>query len=217
VRYRLAGLLFVFCITAATLAQGQVVTYTFSGTSDGDVGGTPFTAAAYTFTVHANAGTVQNSSYPYSNVLTSGTITIAGTACASGCSISNASNYLVFNTGPTQSLVHGISVVGHLDVNGFTLIEGCWDCGPPTVNDNLVSVVPPTASGADGAEAPYLAFATSGGNVQLTRLDGEITYAVALGAGATTSAVPTLSDEGLLLLAGLMLLAAARTLRRRAG
>lgn len=195
-------LLFVmFSITTANFAQaGQVVTYTFTGTADGNVGATSFTAQTYTFSVTGDSAAVQNSSYPYSNVLTGGTITINGTACAGGCTITNPSNYLVFNTSIINSLVHGISLVGNIDVSGSTLIEGCFvtDCGGTQVNDNLVTVVSPTASGDENALAPYLTFATGGGNVQLTNLDSHITYSVSLASPAT---IPTLSQYGLMLLA----------------
>src|SRR5271170_1844160 len=176
------SLVALLVLTSASFAQAQVVTYTFSGSADGNVGGNAFTAQTYTFSVTALAATVQNGAPPYSNVLTGGTITVSGTACAAGCSITNPGNYLVFNTAGVSSLVHGLSLVGELDVPGETLIEGCWaaTCGGKKVNDNLVKAIAPTASGEQGAEAPYVAFATSGGVVQIIGLDGPITYSVAL-------------------------------------
>jgi hypothetical protein len=95
------------------------------------------------------------------------------------------------------------------------LIEGCYFCGPPIINDNLVTVVAPIASGAEGELESYLAFATSGGSVQLTRLDGVITYSVSLAAPAAATAVPGLSPAGLLLLGALLALGTAMILRRR--
>lgn len=210
----LPSLLAMLLLTLAGFAQGQVVTYTFSGIGDGTVNGIGFTLQTYRFTVTAPAATVQNATYPYSNVLSGGTIAISGTVCAGGCTITAPGSYLVFNTGPGDFNIHGLSLVGELDVNGDTLLEGCWDCGAPTVNDNLVTKVAPTASGADDAEAPYYAFATSGGVVQITDLDSEITYSVAT-VSAAASPIPTLSRPGLILLGALLALGALLTLRRR--
>ena len=187
----LTWLIAMFAITIANFVQaGQVVTYTFTGTADGSVGGTGFTAQTYTFSVTGDSAAVQNSSFPYSNVLTGGTIRITGTACAGGCTITSPSNYLVFNT-DSVFLVHGISLVGNIDVSGETLIEGCYyvGCGGTPVNDNLVTRVSPTASGEEGALQPYVSFATSGGNVQLTVLDSHIIYSVSLPSGS----IPKLS------------------------
>ncbi len=204
----------LFAALGANLAQAFPVTYVFSGVADGSAGGVGFTGETYTFSVTADSATVQNGSPPFSNVLTRGTITITNTACEAGCSITNPSNYLVFNTA-SGALVHGISVVGQLDVGGQTLIEGCYasGCGGTPVNDNLVTRVPPTASGEDGALAPYMTFATGGGNVQITSLVGQITYSVKLSSAA--AAVPTLSQWGLMLLSGLLALGAVIGLRRR--
>ena len=147
----LALLFVVFAVTTANSAHaGQTVTYRFTGTADGTVAGTGFNAQTYTFTVTGDSAAVQNSSPPYSNVLTGGSIAITGTACAGGCTITGPNGYIVFNTAGVFPLVHGISLVGNLDVNGETLIEGCYACGP-SLNDNLVTPVPPTPSGAEGA------------------------------------------------------------------
>ena len=209
------SLLAALLLASAGFAHGQVVTYSFTGIGDGSVNGTGFTRQRYTFSVTALASTVQNAAFPYSNVLSGGTIAISGTACAAGCTITSPGSYLVFNTGPLTDNVHGISLVGQLNQNGSTLIEGCWralSCGGPNVNDNLVTPVPPSASGADGELSPYFAFATSGGVVQITDLVGQITYSVAVPVGA----IPTLSDAGLLLLGALLALGVALTRRRRA-
>jgi hypothetical protein len=196
------------------LAQANPVTYVFTGVADGNVGGTGFTAETYRFSVTGDSATVQNSSPPFSNVLNGGRISITNTACAGGCTITSPGSYLVFNTAtnPT-SFVHGISLTSGLDQPGSTLIEGCWDCGPPTVNDDLVTNVPPTPSGDENALAPYLTFATSGGNVQITNLDSHITYSVV--ASVIPSSIPSLSLSGLILLAGLLALATVVALRRR--
>lgn len=209
----LALLFVMFSITTANLAVAdQLVTYKFTGTADGSVGGTGFSAQTYTFSVTGDLLGAQNSSYPFTNVLTGGTITISGTACSGGCTITNAGNYLVYNLGPGNSLVHGISLTGDIDGPGSTLIEGCFDCGGTTVNDNLVTNVSPTPSGDENALAPYLTFATSGGNVQISNLDSHITYSVSLGA---PTSIPTLSQWGLILLSGLLALGAVIALRRQ--
>jgi hypothetical protein len=204
--------LLTFSFAVANFAQaGQTVTYTFAGVADGSVGGSGFTGQSYVFTVTGDSGTAQNGPYPFSNVLTGGTIRISGTACSGGCTISNPGNYLVFNTGQ-PSLVHGISLVGFLDQPGSTLIEGCYYCGGTTVNDNLVYSVAPTPSGAENALHPYYTFATSGGDVQIANLDGHITYAVA---GLAPVGIPTLSQWGLVLLSILLAMGAVISLRRR--
>lgn len=196
--------------TSAVSAQ-VVVLYTFSGNANGSVNGTPFAAQNFTYTLTGFASTAQNSAFPYSNVLTSGTVAIAGTACASGCAFTTPGNYLVFNTGPGASNVHGISAVGHLDAPGFTLIEACYNCGGTAVNDNLVSPVSPTPSGAANALAPYPAVATSGGNVSIALINaGALTYAAA----PFLPTIPTLSEYGLMLLA-LLLAGTGYYIRRR--
>jgi hypothetical protein len=204
-------------LASAGLAHGQTATYTFTGVGDGTVNGTNFTEQTYTFKVTALTATVQNSAPPYSNVLNGGTITISGTACATGCSITSPGNYLVFNTAGVSSWVHGLSVVGDLDLPGDTLLEACYNCGGTTINDNLVTPVSPTLSGDDGALLPYFAFPSSGGVVQITDLDSEITYSVTLGSAITVTPVPTLSTPGLLLLGLLVALGAPVALRRRWG
>ena len=201
-----------FATTAFALG-GQLVTYTFSGIADGNVAGTAFTGQSYTFTLTGDSATVQNTSPPFANVLTGGSIRISGTACASGCTITIPGDYVVFNTSDT-ALVHGLSLIGDTDGTGATFIEGCFaaECGGQPVYDNLVRTVVPTASGAEGAFAPYPAFTTSGGSVQIARLDGHITYAVS---GVAPASVPTLANWALMLLAGLLSLSAAIVLTRR--
>lgn len=208
---KLLALLFALsAVASVSVAQASQVTYVFTGVGDGVVGN-GFIAETYRFTVTADSSTVQNGSPPFSNVLNGGTISITNTPCAAGCTITAPSNYLVFNDA-SPSRVHGISVVGNLDALGFTLIEGCWACGG-SLNDNLVTNVPPTPSGAQGALEPYAVFATSGGPVQIRNLDGPITYSVTT--SATVSPVPSLSQAGLILLAGLLGLATVIALRRR--
>src|SRR5258707_11058494 len=88
-------LLVALCaVASAGLAQANPVTYVFTGVADGSVGGTPFTAQTYTFSVFGDSSTVQNSSPPFSNVLNGGSISITGTACAAGCTITNPGTYL---------------------------------------------------------------------------------------------------------------------------
>ncbi len=201
-------------LAACGNAFGQTVTYTFSGTIDGSVAGVPFVGQAFTFTVTGNLATVQNAAFPYSNVLTSGTITIAGTACAAGCTMTTPGAYVVFNEGPPVSYVHGISTVGNIDVFGQTLLEACYDalCGGTQVNDNLASNVAPTSSVLANALAPYASFATSGGAVIIGNINGgALVYAVS----APAVVIPTLSEWGLILLAGLTLVVGLGVLRQR--
>jgi hypothetical protein len=206
-----ALLLATFAALGSAGVAAENVPYSFSGIANGSVNGADFTAQAYTFSLTADSSTVQNGTYPFTNVLTSGTITITGTACAAGCTITSAGTYAVFNLGPTQANVHGLSLANAIDVPGSTYIEGCWECASQPVNDNLVTGVPPTASGAEGGLAPYPAFATSGGPVLLTLLGSHITYAVNL----PIATVPALSNCSLVLLTLLLGSAAVIAVQRR--
>ena len=210
---RAAAIAFVIAFLAAFAggAQAAPVRYTFSGNGNGSVGGVNFVGQDYTFSVVADSNAVQNAVAPYTNALTGGTIRIAGTACAAGCTISVPTGYIVYHLDPgvATTNVHGISTVGNPQVGGETLIEGCFNCGGTIVDDDLVTPVPLTAAGLFGALAPFRTFATSGGNVQITLLNS-LAYAVAV-----NQAVPTLGQWGMVILSLLLALAAWISERRR--
>jgi hypothetical protein len=192
---------------SAAAASAQVLTFTFTGNINGDVGGTPFTNAAFTLVVTADGSKRSAGGFPITAPLTSGTITIAGTACSAGCTMTTPAAYEIYNLG--VSFVHGISTLGNPQVAGQTLFEACFDCGGTPVNDNLTATIPPTAAGAFNALAPYLAFPTSGGAVTIALINS-LTYA----AGGFN--VPTLSEWALMVLAGLLGVAGFWHLGRRA-
>jgi hypothetical protein len=209
-----ALLLATLVVTVSNAALGTPFPYVFSGRADGNVAGTPFTGQSYTFTLISDTSTVQNASYVYSNVLTSGTVTITGTACAAGCSITNPGTYSVYNAGPYNGYGHGFALTTGLYLTGSTFLDACYDCSSTVVNDNLVTVIAPTVSGDEGVFAPYPALATSGGNVQLTALDSHVIYA----AGVVVPAVelPTLSAWSFAILVVVLAAGAMLALRRRA-
>lgn len=210
-RKSILAFLFVVLGLFGASAQAAPVTYTFSGNADGSVGGVNFAGQAFTITVTSDTVTAQNAVDPFTNVLTTGSIRIAGTACAAGCTITGAGGYLVFHafTGPANSNVHGISTVGNPNVAGETLLEACFNCGGTQVDDDLVTPVSLATAGAANALAPYRLFATSGGNVQITTLNS-VAYAVGV-----ANQIPTLSEWAMILLSGLMAIGAYAALRRR--
>lgn len=212
-RTRAVAFLVAFLGLFAGQAQAAPVTYTFSGNGSGSVGGVNFVGQDYTFRVDSDTATAQNAVAPYTNVLSGGTITIAGTACATGCAITGPAGYIVYHLDPgvATTNVHGISTVGNPQVPGETLVEGCFNCGGTIVDDDLVTPVPLTAAGAFGVLAPFRIFATGGGNVQLTAITS-LSYAVAI-----NQQVPTLGEWGAILLSLLLGLGAWVAMRRQGG
>lgn len=239
-RHALAG---AGALLLAATAQAAPITYTFSGIASGTVGGVPFTNQAYTFTVTGDTEAVIRTSstyidtspdqtypgpsadtaallgpppmpapYDYFNPLTGGTVRIANTTCASGCAISSPGSYFV--TDMTPSLVRGIKMTSDPEANDF-LFEGCFSilCGGSGSfsRHNLATGRGSETTGDEGAYEPYQAFATAGGVVQLSGVPGNhITY----WAYTATNPIPTLSQWGVILMSGLLGLAALRNIRR---
>lgn len=189
----LAG--FAMFIAGSAFAQTTIY-YTFTGNGSGNVNGVAFANQNFTIQLAGLSSTVSSATDPSFNALTSGSVTIAGTACATGCPIAGV-NVAVVYAQKAGAAVHGISLAGSINVAGSTFIEGCFNCGGPALlNDSLNASEPVTPAAAFGAFAPYPAFNTSAGPVNFTALN-----ALAFGVSA---AVPTLSEWVLMILAGLL-------------
>ncbi|MBX3476907.1 MAG: IPTL-CTERM sorting domain-containing protein [Brevundimonas sp.] len=202
-----AGLAVAAGLLIAGTANAAPITYTYSGEGSGTVNGAPFANQAYSFVLQGD--TTATTSGGTINPITSGTVTIAGTACSGGCALTSPALYeMRSDFDSSGSGVIGIGVVGGGDTG---LNEAFFGATAPGL-DLALPTAPVIATATNGF-APYVSFATSGGPVQITpnTVGPFPTFSSAL-----TAVVPTLSEWAMILM-GLLLAGAGAvwTGRRR--
>lgn len=207
-------LLLALCASLiAAAATAAPITYTYTGSATGTVNGTGFTNQTYTFTATGDTTTVTHPTPDeYYNVMTAATITIAGTACSAGCTVSSPGSYYVSDT--STAIVRGPKQTASLTHD--YMFEGCFGSfcagSGSYAHHDLASSFGPEVSGDEGGYTPYITYATSGGNVNFSGLDSHITYSAATEA----TNVPTLSQWGLILLGAAFAVAGIVALRNHA-
>lgn len=191
-RRHITALLGLFTLSAAAVAAP--ITYTFSGTADGEVDGVPFSGQTYTFIVTGETTAVTSAGDDFFNTLTGGVVTISGTACSAGCAIDTPSDYRIADE--DIDVVRGIQLSA---LPNTWIFEGCFDCGDGTKHD-LASNRSTETTGDQGEITPYAPIATSAGPVSFEGSSlGPISYRA-----AAASPIPALSFWNLLLLAALL-------------
>lgn len=192
-------------LLTATTATAAPITYTYSGEGSGTVNGTPFTSQAYTFTLQGDTDAATGGGTV--NPIISGSVTIAGTACSGGCALTSPALYEMRSDFGGGSIgVIGIGVTGAPNTG---LSEALFTSTAPGLNLALPSGLL-TADNTNGY-APYAAFATSAGPVQITANTGPFpTFSSTL-----TAVVPTLSEWAMILFGLILAGGAALMLQRR--
>lgn len=194
------GVLAIGLLTAGAAAAAPI-SYTYSGEGTGTVNGVPFTSQAYSFVVNGDTTAVTGPGNTI-NAVTSGTITIAGTACSAGCSFTTPGLYRV-NSAFQGSTIIGIEVTA---TPGTALNEFFSPSSP-----DLSIVTAPITAAATNGFAPYSIVATSGGPVQIISNTGPLpTFSSTLPA-----TVPTLSEWAMILFGVLLAGGAAMMVQRR--
>ena len=195
-------------LLTATTATAAPITYTYSGEGSGTVNGTPFANQAYTFTLQGD--TTATTGGGTVNPIASGTVTIAGTACSGGCALTSPALYeMRSDFGGGGGGVIGIGVIGSPSVG---LNESLFTPTAPGIDLALPTGLL-TADNTNGY-APYAAFATSAGPVQITANTGPFpTFSSAL--AAPVAVVPTLSEWAMILFGLILAGGAALMLQRR--
>lgn len=206
----IAGLAVAAGLLIAGTATAAPITYTYSGEGSGTVNGTPFASQAYTFTLQGDTATTTGGGTV--NPITGGTVTIAGTACSGGCTLTSPALYEMQSDFSGSGGI-GVIGIGVTAAPGTGLNEAWFNSTAPGL-DLAIPTAPIVADGTNGY-APYAVFATSGGPVQFTTNTGALpTFSSAL--AAPVAVVPTLSEWAMILM-GLLLAGAGAvwTGRRR--
>lgn len=194
-----------FGLVSAGAAAAAPITYTFSGEASGTVGGVAFTEQAYSFSLLGD--TTTTTAGGSINVVSSATVTIAGTACAAGCALTAPNLYDIRSDfGEVSVGVIGIGVIG----SAAAVNEAFFPTTAPFID--LALPFAPLVADATNAVAPYSAVDTSGGPVQIITNTNNPTFSISLAAAPV--AVPTLSEWATILL-GLLLAGGAAVLVQR--
>ncbi len=202
---RISSVLVLLCL-AAPAAMGAPITYVFSGQASGTLGATPFTGAQTTVTGTADTANITtNGSDPCINLTGVVTIVIAGV----GSATTTGANLIFSN--------HTSSVWGFENGTCASGLQDWLDVDDPAAATyGLVTSIGPSTGALDVRGG----VATTAGTLQFS--SPPLTFQATLGSGpppppppASSTAIPTVSEWGLALLAFMLAGAGSLLLRKR--
>jgi hypothetical protein len=202
-RSRISSVLVLLCF-AAPAAMGAPITYVFSGPASGTLGATPFTGAQTTVTGTTDTANITtNGSDPCINLTGVVTINIAGVGSAT-------------TTGPNLMFSNHTTNVWGFENGTCASGLGDWlDVDDPAAGTyGLVTSIGPSTGTVDVRSG----VATTAGTLQFS--SPPLTFQATLGAGpppppASSTAIPTVSQWVLALLAFMLAGAGSLVLRKR--